>query len=145
MFKGALTGIRGRLFVAFGVIVTVSVIASVVTWLSYDGLSGGLKRIVGENIPAMTTAVRLAEQGGILTATAARLVASATEQEREKTWMRLLATLREMQDVLGAMDTDGTVANLRQSLQRQVDAVWIKLNNLDQNVRRRRWAQAHRR
>lgn len=137
MIRGALTGIRGRLFLAFGVIVAVSVITSVVTWFSYGGLSSGLRRIVGENIPAMTTAVHLAEQGGILTATAATLVAAANEQERDQAWTRLLTTLQDMHSLLRLMDADVTGSDLKQSLQSQVDTVSSKLHSLDQNVRQR--------
>ncbi len=62
-------GIRGRLFWAFGSVAAMTVAATFVAWISFAGVGDSLNRIVKDNIPAITLAARLAEVGGIITAT----------------------------------------------------------------------------
>ncbi len=46
-------GIRGRLFGAFAVVTSLTVVASAVAFLSYDRIGGNFDRIRAEGIPSM--------------------------------------------------------------------------------------------
>ncbi len=79
-------GIGGRLFWAFGSVAAMTVAATIVAWISFSGVGESLNRIVSDNIPAVTLAARLAEKGGVITATASALAAAADEQDRARSW-----------------------------------------------------------
>ena len=70
------TGIRGRLFLAFGSVAAMTAVATVIAWISFGGVGDSLKRIVTDNIPTVVLAASLAEKSGIITATAPALAAA---------------------------------------------------------------------
>ena len=56
------TGIRGRLFLAFGSVAAMTAVATVIAWISFGGVGDSLKRIVTDNIPTVVLAASLAEK-----------------------------------------------------------------------------------
>jgi len=132
-------GIRGRLFLAFGMIASISVLSSIIAWVAYTGLGQSLERIVDTDIPAISLASDLAEKGGVITATAPILAAADDEQVRSEAWDRMAATLKEMDSLVKILDTKSPDLPAGPSLQGQLDVLSGNLSLLDRNVRRNFW------
>ncbi len=132
-------GIRERLFLAFGSVAALTVIASTVAWFSFGKLSDNLDQIVAINIPAVTLAARLAETGAVISATAPALIAAEDEPARERTWKALSESLKATEALLLELDPDLVGKKVKKSLRSIVDLVAINLRELDTNVRRHFW------
>src|SRR5690242_3037271 len=76
-------GIRAHLFIAFGVVAALTVMASGVAFLSYNRIGDTLAAITGRNMPAMTLALTLARESAEITATAPTLAAAADNKARD--------------------------------------------------------------
>ena len=132
-------GIRGRMFVAIGLIVAVMTAAGFIAWASYSSLSSDLTRVADVNLPSVTVAARLAEQGGIITAEAPALASAADEKERSRAWQRLDAAIHRIEEMLVAMRSQGAEERLRGRLAGRLDALSSNMRALDEIVRRRFW------
>ncbi len=132
-------GIRGRLFWAFGSVAAMTVAATFVAWISFAGVGDSLNRIVKDNIPAITLAARLAEVGGIITATAPTLAAAADEQERDRAWSTLSVSLEDMSALVKQVDAPLVDSNAKTELRALINSLAANLRVLDTNVRRRFW------
>ena len=110
-------GIRARLFLAFGAVAGMTVIASVAAWLSFSNLSDSLGRLANTHLPAMTVAAQLAETGGAIIATAPSLISAADEHEQETIWSDLSVLLSRMSALLEKMEEPLVDQESRSSLQ----------------------------
>lgn len=132
-------GIRGRLFLAFGGVAAMTVLASVLAWLSYTHLSGSLSRIVTDDIPAIKVSGRLAERGSAIIATAPTLIAATSEKERAAAWADLKATLSEMTGLVDTMDDRLFGERAKAQLRALITRVQVNLVEVDGTVRRGFW------
>ena len=66
-------GIRSKLFVAFGAVAGLTVLASSVAVLSYEDMGHTLDGIAGKNLPAMSQSLRLAKSSAEIVAIAPAL------------------------------------------------------------------------
>jgi two-component system, NtrC family, C4-dicarboxylate transport sensor histidine kinase DctB len=142
MRGGKKFGIRERLFLAFGSVVAMTVLASAVAWFSFGKLSDDLDQIVADNIPAVTLAARLAEIGGIITATAPKLTAAEDEPERNRASEALSKSLGNVEALFREMAPSLVSPVVRKDLQGIIDSIAINLRRLDKNVRQRFWFKA---
>ncbi|MCB2099619.1 MAG: HAMP domain-containing protein [Rhodobacterales bacterium] len=127
-------GLRGRLFLAFGAVATMTVAATVVGWIAFTRLGGDLDRVVGRNVPAVTASARLAATGGAIIGRAPALAAAIDEAERERQWSRLEANLDELNGLF--RDFDQRLTD-HAALSQVVSSLTGNLRSLDENVRRR--------
>ncbi|MBL4690175.1 MAG: HAMP domain-containing protein [Rhodospirillales bacterium] len=134
-------GIRGRLFMAFGGVAAMTVLAGLVSWFSYAQMSESLNRIISNDIPAMTSSAQLAEKGAAIIATAPTLISAQSETERAAAWADLKATLSEMSDQVGTMDTSLPGNAVKVRLPDLMNKVGANLSDLDVTVRRGFWFQ----
>jgi len=132
-------GIRGRLFLAFGGVAAMTVLASVVAWLSYAHLSESLSRIVTDDIPAIKVSGRLAERGSAVIATAPTLIAATSEKERATAWADLKATLSEMTSLVDDIDDRLFGKSAKSQLNTLITKVQANLAEIDGTVRRGFW------
>ena len=58
-----LTGVRGRLWLAFGVISLLPIIAAGVSWRAFHSVQGSLDAVVAREVPRIETSLNLARQG----------------------------------------------------------------------------------
>jgi methyl-accepting chemotaxis protein len=72
-------GIRGRLFGAFAIVTSLTVVASAVAFLSYGRIGGNFDRIRAEGIPAIKRALVLAREMAELSTISADLLSAADE------------------------------------------------------------------
>jgi two-component system C4-dicarboxylate transport sensor histidine kinase DctB len=134
-------GIRGRLFLAFGGVAAMTVLAGLVAWFSYAQMSESLNRIIKNDISAMTSSAQLAEKGAAIIATAPTLISAQSEKERAAAWADLKATLGEMSSQVDAMDTPMSGDAVKIRLPDLMNRVGANLSDLDATVRRGFWFQ----
>jgi len=115
-------GIKGRLFLAFGLVAALTVLASMVAFVSYDRVGGRLLDISERNIPAMTVSLTLARESAEITATAPAL-ASAPDKKAHDADVRTLGDhlqkLNALIDTLGSKpDSAAAAVALRETAQK---------------------------
>jgi two-component system, NtrC family, C4-dicarboxylate transport sensor histidine kinase DctB len=132
-------GIRGRLFWAFGSVAAMTMVASFVAWISFGGVGDSLNRIVTNNIPTVMLAARLAEKGGVITATAPTLAAALNEADRAQAWTTLTKNLEAMSALLEQVDAPLVDSDAKSALHAIINALAANLRALDTNVRRQFW------
>jgi len=132
-------GIRGRLFWAFGSVAAMTGAATVVAWISFGGVGDSLNRIVTDNIPSVMLAARLAEKGGVITATAPTLAAAVDEADRSRAWSTLSKNLEDMGVLLDQVAAPLIDTDAKTALRSHIDSLSANLRALDTNVRRRFW------
>ena len=87
-------GLRGRLFVAFAGVATLTVLASGTAFLSYDKLGGSLAIVVEKNLPEVARASKVAKAASEVVATAPGLLA-ATDTAEQVEAFKALNTARQ--------------------------------------------------
>jgi methyl-accepting chemotaxis protein len=106
-------GIKGRLFLAFGLVATLTVLASMVAFVSYDRVGGRLADISDHNIPAMTISLTLARESAEITATAPALASAPDNKSHDAAVATLgdhLQKLNALIDALGAAPGSASAA-----------------------------------
>jgi len=92
-------GLATRLYLAIGGAVLLTLLASVVAWVSFVQLGQDQRAITQEQIPAMTQSLRLARQSALIAATVPKLLTVAGNDERAT----VMAGLQEQQTTLLAL------------------------------------------
>ena len=105
-------GLSAKLYLAIAGAVALTVVASIVAWLSFVELGQHQRRITREHIPSITDSLRLAQQSTLIAATAPALIAATDEKERA----RVMASLRQQAAVL-----DGLITRLAKGMGGDVD------------------------
>ncbi|MCP4432220.1 MAG: HAMP domain-containing protein [Gammaproteobacteria bacterium] len=132
-------GIRGRLFIAFGLVVIMTVVTGMIGWLSYSKLGESLHQVVQTNIPTMSLVAELSERGAAITGIAPALAVAEDELEREKIWALLFENLQGMDALLVTAGDSPDDVPVQGSLTSLVESLTSNLRELDENVRRRLW------
>src|SRR5262245_30157716 len=86
-------GISGKIQVAFGVVVSLTMIAATTAMLSFSAIEDVLQDFVGKRVPVMTDSMRLSVISGDISAAAARFISAKTSDEQEAT-LALIARKR---------------------------------------------------
>ncbi len=130
-------GIRGHLFLAFGTVVAMTLVVTVVGWVSLARLGASLDRVVGHHLPALTAAAHLADRGGVVIGTAPALAAASSDAQRQRVYQSLVRTLGSLRDDLTALDQRLIDDTTRAALAELLAALGTSLAELDRNVRLR--------
>ncbi len=75
-------GIKAKLFLAFCSLAGLTAVASLVSWYVFGEIDHAVTHVTVESVPAIITALSLAEKSAELAATAPALVASVSQEER---------------------------------------------------------------
>lgn len=138
-------GIRARLFLAFGSVAAMTVVACVAAWLSYARLGGSLAEVSGTHMPALELATRLTEEGGGIRALAPLLAAAEGEAAYQAVRQDLEQHLSAMRLLLANIAASDSAALRQAGLAALVDELERNLEQLDDNARLRfRLAQQNR-
>ncbi|MBZ0324910.1 MAG: HAMP domain-containing protein, partial [Alphaproteobacteria bacterium] len=86
-------GIATKLYLAFGGAAALTVVASVVTWFAFSGISGALTHVTQESTAAMETALQMSEQSASITAAAAGLDEAESQEARKQVMTSLAAQM----------------------------------------------------
>ncbi|WP_142846798.1 ATP-binding protein [Telmatospirillum sp. J64-1] len=132
-------GIRTRLFLAFATVASMSVLAGIVGWLSYDRLSRNLEQIADIHLPALDLAAQLAETGGAIIATAPILLTVQSEDQRVQIRRSIDRRLGQLAHLIGQIELarPGGGNAEEPSLAPHLIAIEANLVALDANVRQR--------
>lgn len=125
-------GLRGRLFMAFGLVAAMTVIASVNAIVSYDSLGNSLGVIADHSLPDITRSSRVIKAAGSVGAAAPGLLAAATGGEREQASAALSAAGDELTRAIGALGAADAAA-----LGRTVRPILENLTRLQESVAER--------
>ncbi|MGO8915066.1 MAG: methyl-accepting chemotaxis protein [Stellaceae bacterium] len=105
-------GLRAKLFLAFGAVAGLTVLASAIAFVSYNDVGRALAGITGESLPAMSASVRLAKSSADLVAIAPALLTAHDAKQRDATLAAVRADERALQQ---AIDEIAAVAGGTQS------------------------------
>jgi len=122
--KRARLGIRARLFLAFGVVAFLTVIAGGTGWLLYGRVQDSMQNVAGEAVPRMTAAMELARESVALSATAPILEGVASDSERADVKSRLDSSSQALSKKLDTLADQGVaVGEIRGGVERLTGAV----------------------
>ncbi len=96
-------GIGAKLFAAFGAVAGLTVLASVVAFVSYDQVGRSLRGIARTNLPAMSLSLRLAKGSADLAAAAPALLAAGDARQREAAVAALHGNQQELGRAIDAL------------------------------------------
>src|ERR1700676_1670735 len=94
--RGGGFGIRARLLLAFGAVAALTVLASVVAFVSYNRVGATLAGITDRNMPAMSLALTLARESAEIASTAPILAAAADKKAHDAAAATLEAHLERL-------------------------------------------------
>src|SRR5664279_5188414 len=132
-------GLRGRLFMAFGVVAALSVLASSSAIISYDSLGRSLGAITEKSMPEITRASKVVRAAGEVAAAAPRLLAATDPAEREHALKVLTAPRQELTQTIGALAAEDAAR-----LNKTADRILVNLDRLMQSVTERQTIAASR-
>lgn len=136
-------GLRGRLFIAFGALSALTLLASIVSWISYNRLGDELNRVVEGNIHTLSLMTDLKSRGTTITLMAPTLLAAADDISRGQTQQELGLHIEAMQDLLPQIAEVTREHQSSDVLSEQISILRKTLAELDQNVVARLQIQQH--
>ena len=96
--------ISTQMYVAIGVLVSLTVAAIAVSWLSFNSIEGAQDRVNEESLPRIVTAFRVTELSSQLVAAAPRLTVAATPEELEVVSAEIVETQEEFRRELERLE-----------------------------------------
>lgn len=139
-------GIGKRLILAFSIVASMTVLVSGLSWYNLDKLNQAQHRLATQNVPAITTALKLSEKISNLAATAPLLKSAQSIKERERQFANLNKSLQSALDNLSILsdliDDQKQIQSLREKLSRfpvqitRLNDIGITNNKLETTRRR---------
>ena len=96
--------ISTQMYVAIGALVSLTVAAIAVSWLSFNSIEGAQDRVNEESLPRIVTAFRVTELSGQLVAAAPRLTVAATPDELDAVSAEIVETQEEFRRELELLE-----------------------------------------
>ena len=97
--------IATQLYLAIGVIVALTVLASLVSWFSFDRVAVAQRHVIDESIPEMVAAFEVAQYGGSLVAAAPRIVTAQSPAELDDTYASISGDSSALESQLMALES----------------------------------------
>ena len=122
-------GIRSRLFLAFGAVAGLTVVASVNAFISYSHLSTTLTVVTDEQVPAVDTSLRVAKTSAEIAATAPALVVAANKSQTASPLTLLKSKQQELDKAIEALaatparDGAATLAGFADTMKQQLEKI----------------------
>ncbi|MDB5876545.1 MAG: putative methyl-accepting chemotaxis protein, partial [Ramlibacter sp.] len=132
-------GLRGRLFMAFGVVAALTVLASGSAIISYDSLGRSLGALAEKSLPEITRASKVVRAAGDVAAAAPRFLTAPDPAEREQALKGLTAARQELTQSIGALAAEDAAR-----LNKTADRILANLDRLMQSVTERQTIAASR-
>ncbi len=127
-------GIRSRFFFAFGALSALTLLAGIISWVSYNRLGDELNQVVEGNIHTLSLMSELKEQGTRITLMAPTLLAAEDEISRELIERELNINIQIMADLLPKISAATQDHQAQQKLFEQIEAIKASLTELNTNV-----------
>ncbi|CEG06757.1 TMAO reductase sytem sensor TorS [Afipia felis] len=125
-------GLRGRLFMAFGLVAALTVIASLNAIFSYVSLGNSLGVIAEQSLPELTRSSSVIKAAGDVGAAAPSLLAAANNAERSDALKALAAAREEMKHSIGLLSADDAA-----KLNGTAGRILVNLTRLEKSVTER--------
>ena len=132
-------GLRGRLFMAFGVVAALTVLASGSAIISYDSLGRSLGAISEKSLPEITRASEVVRAAGDVAAAAPRLLAATDQAERDHASKILTAARQDLKQSIAALAAEDVA-----KVSKTADRIVANLDRLVQSVAERQTIAASR-
>jgi two-component system C4-dicarboxylate transport sensor histidine kinase DctB len=127
-------GIRGRFFLAFAALSALTILTSIISWMSYNRLGNELNQVVEGNIHTLSLMADLKERGTKITLMAPTLLAVKDEQGRQKIRQDLNFNITGMADLLPQISAVTQDNQAQKNLSEQIETLNSTLSELDKNV-----------
>jgi methyl-accepting chemotaxis protein len=135
--RGRGFGIRARLLLAFGAVAALTVLASVVAFVSYNRVGATLAGITDRNMPAMSLALTLARESAEIASTAPILAAAADKKAHDAAAATIEAHLERLDAGIDALAAHPEGAASAAVLREIVQKLGANLKELSGSVDRR--------
>ena len=96
--------IATQLYLAIAVIVALTVLASLVSWFSFDRVAVAQRHVIDESIPEMVAAFEVAQYSGSLVAAAPRIVTAQSPAELDDTYASISGDSNALESHLVALE-----------------------------------------
>ncbi|MBQ0783087.1 MAG: HAMP domain-containing protein [Amphritea sp.] len=127
-------GIRGRFFLAFAALSALTILTSIISWMSYNRLGDELNQVVEGSIHTLSLMADLKERGTKITLMAPTLLAVKDEQGRQKIREDLNLNITGMADLLPQISAVTQDNQAQKNLSEQIETLNSTLSELDRNV-----------
>jgi methyl-accepting chemotaxis protein len=127
-------GIRSKLFIAFGAVAGLTVLASSVAVLSYEDMGRTLDGIAGKNLPAMSQSLRLAKSSAEIVSIAPALFNANDLKARQAALTALQSAQQELNGAISALAAVPGGTDATAPLRRAADDMSDNLTQLAKTV-----------
>jgi two-component system sensor histidine kinase TorS len=136
-------GIASKLYLAFGSIFLLAVVASSVGWKGFQRVTDSQSSVIDQAIPGLRQAHQLSALNASIGAASRQLLRSRDESERARISSALFAEVAEVNTLLDDFEKKGFATESLPSLRETVGIIEEKLRRQDDLVRQRIHQQAH--
>jgi methyl-accepting chemotaxis protein len=124
-------GIGGKLFLAFGGVAALTLLAGGVAWLSYGNLDTAVDRALQRDVPKMATALTLSADSAALAAAAPALAGAEDEETRRAEAEKLTGQLQSLRTQLAGLEEAGADPEALAKIAGQIDRLQGEMTGLD--------------
>ena len=135
-------GIAAKLYLAFGSIFLLAVVASSVGWKGFERVTDSQNSVIDQAIPGLRHAHQLSALNASIGADAQQLLRASDEPERERISSALFFDVNQVHALIDDFQQQGFSTGSLRSLRQTVSDIEDKLRQQDELVRRRIHQQA---
>ncbi len=136
-------GIAAKLYLAFGSILLMAVVASSIGWKGFERVTDSQNSVIDQAIPGLRQAHQLSALNASIGAAAAQLLRASSELERNRVSEVLFSEVSQVNDLLDDFRQKEFSSGSLQSLRQTVNDIEKKLHRQDTLVGQRIRQQAH--
>ena len=136
-------GIAAKLYLAFGGIFLLAILAAVVGWQGFQRVADSQNQVIDKAIPGLRQAHRLSELNALIGAAAQQLLRANNESERERASSVLFSHVSSLNILLDDFQRRGFAAPSLLSLRETVQDIAGKLRQQNELVRQRNQLHTH--
>ncbi|WP_120495938.1 methyl-accepting chemotaxis protein [Kiloniella sp. EL199] len=126
--------VKTKLMLAVGSIVSTTLLASLVGWLSFDGVSSAFDQISKKSVPQMSSALTLSEIATDIASSAPALITVKSIEEKNKLYISLQEKEASLDSLISALDESGFDQEISKQLAATSEDVKNNLSSLNNSV-----------
>ena len=126
--------VKTKLMLAVGSIVSTTLLASLVGWLSFDGVSSAFDQISKKSIPQMSIALELSETATNIASSAPALITVKSQQEKNDVFSSLLEKEASLDNLIVALNESGFDPETSKLLEKTSKELKDNLSGLNSSV-----------
>jgi two-component system sensor histidine kinase TorS len=136
-------GIAAKLYLAFGSIFVLAVVASSIGWKGFERVTESQNSVIDQAIPGLRQAHQLSALNASIGAASLQLLRASDEEERVQISSALFSEVSQMNSLLEDFQQKGFSLGSLQSLRETVSNIESKMQQQNDLVRQRIFQQAH--